>query len=119
MSGSSYADGRHAGKKTDVGKNCRKRSKKITAKKDSMLHAGTDVCKAAIQAAAMDAAGSIVLEADIKADKSSANRLLSKTPKCPKLVTESPPAYRRLHDHMADESKSGFKARARLAMSQK
>ncbi len=72
-----------------------------------MLHAGTDVCKAAIQAAAMDAAGSIVLEADIKADKSSANRLLSKTPKCPKLVTESPPAYRRLHDHMADESKSG------------
>ena len=50
-----------------------------------MLYVEMDVHKATIQVAAMDAVGNIVLEKNIKADKNSADRLLSKIPKGSKL----------------------------------
>ncbi len=76
---SNRADDKHAGKRTAAGKNCCKRNEKISPKKKgSMLYVGMDVHKATIQAAAMDAAGNIVLETNIKADKNSVNRPLPK-----------------------------------------
>ena len=104
MRGSTHADDKHAGKKAAAGKNCRKRNKKITPKKkDSMLYVGMDVHKATIQVAAMDAAGNIVLETNIKADRNSVDRLLSKIPKGSKFVIESSSVYRWIYDHMADD----------------
>ena len=59
-----------------------------------MLFVGMDVHKATIQIAAMDVAGNIVLEKNIKADRNSVYRLLSKIPKGSKFVIESSSVYR-------------------------
>ena len=68
-----------------------------------MLYVGMDVHKATIQVAAMDAAGNIVLETNIKADRNSVDRLLSKIPKGSKFVIESSSVYRWIYDHMTDD----------------